>query len=178
MKLLVVTLSMMLFACSNAPQVSYYQLPPAATNTAELNTAKRLYVEPVQVASYLNGRGLVLQVSAVELIMARQHLWAEALDQQLRRQLRQQMALSAPAYAVQLQPDSESVRLQLMLDSFHGNADGYAVLSGHFHLSHQSQPQAFNLRVALTDDGYPALVAALGRGVTQLSQLIAVQLEQ
>jgi uncharacterized lipoprotein YmbA len=65
-----------------------------------------------------------------------------------------------------------------MMDSFHGNADGYAVLSGHFHLSHQSQPQAFNLRVALTDDGYPALVAALGRGVTQLSQLIALQLEQ
>ena len=74
MKVLVVMLSMLLVACSSAPPVSYYQLPTPANAAVQPAAGKRLFVEPVQVASYLNGRGLVLKVSTVELIMARQHL--------------------------------------------------------------------------------------------------------
>ena len=95
MKMLVVMLSALLVACSSAPPVNYYQLPTPAAAAVKPEASKRLFVEPVQVASYLNGRGVVLQVSAVELIMARQHLWAEPLEQQLQRQLRLHLAGSA-----------------------------------------------------------------------------------
>ena len=150
----------------------------AANNHAADNSSagKSLFIEPVKVAPYLNGRGLVLQTSAVELVMARQHLWADALDQQLQRQLRQHLSQLASGYAVQLQPGAQSTRLWLQLDSFHGSADGYALLSGHFLLSGQPLSQPFSYRVPLADDGYPALVTALGQGVQQLSQQIAAQL--
>ena len=135
-----------------------------------------LFVEPVQVASYLNGRGLVLQLSPVELVTARQHLWAEALDQHLQRQLRQNVPALAPAYFAQLHRGADSVRLAVQIDRFHGLAEGYAVLSGRFSLSNQTNVQRFDLRVPLSDDGYPALVLALGEGLAQLSQQIAGQL--
>ncbi|MDX5407637.1 MAG: ABC-type transport auxiliary lipoprotein family protein [Chromatiaceae bacterium] len=186
--LLSATVLLVLTACSSPSSSYFYQLPAPSQNqlapgvTMDKQAAdnshadKSLFIEPVKVASYLSGRGLVLQTSAVELVMARQHLWAEALDQQLQRQLRQHLSQLAPAYAVQLQPGAHSTRLWLQLDSFHGSADGYALLSGHFLLSGQPLSQPFSYRVPLTDDGYPALVAALGQGVQQLSQQIAAQL--
>lgn len=178
--LLSATVLLVLTACSSPATTHFYQLPAPSDGTTENSSVdKSLFIEPVKVAPYLNGRGLVLQTSAVELVMARQHLWAEALDQQLQRQLRQHLSQLAPAYAVQLQlqpAGSHSTRLWLQLDSFHGSADGYALLSGHFLLSDQPLSQPFSYRVPLADDGYPALVAALGQGVQQLSQQIAAQL--
>lgn len=174
---MLVLLIVQLSACSSQPPVSYYQLPATeagATPSADARLA--LFVEPVQVASYLNGRGLVLQVSPVELVMARQHLWAEALDQHLQRQLRQNVSALAPAYSAQLQSGADNVRLTVQVDRFHGLAEGYAVLSGRFSLSNTAEVHSFDLRVPLSDDGYPALVLALGQGMTQLSQQIAVQL--
>ncbi|MEO3680475.1 PqiC family protein [Rheinheimera fenheensis] len=176
--LLSATVLLVLTACSSPATTHFYQLPvPSDSKTESSRADKSLFIEPVKVAPYLNGRGLVLQTSAVELVMARQHLWAEALDQQLQRQLRQHLSQLAPAYAVRLQPGAHSTRLWLQLDSFHGTADGYALLSGHFLVSGQPLSQSFSYRVPLADDGYPALVAALGQGVQQLSQQIAAQLE-
>lgn len=175
--LLSATVLLVLTACSSPATTHFYQLPVPPDSTTENSRAdKSLFIEPVKVAPYLNGRGLVLQTSTVELVMARQHLWADALDQQLQRQLRQHLSQLAPAYAVQLQPGGQSTRLWLQLDSFHGSADGYALLSGHFLLSGQPLSQSFSYRVPLADDGYPALVAALGQGVQQLSQQIVAQL--
>lgn len=177
MKHLTAALFLLLTGCSSPSVSNYYQLPaaPAPAGSAEAE-AKSLYIEPVQVASYLNGRGLVLQLSDVELVMARQHLWAEALDQQLQRQLRDRIAVQAKDYTVVLQARPDTVRVAVQLDQFHGLADGHAVVSGRFAVSTQRGSQPFNIRVALTDDGYPALVQALGQAVTQLSQQISQQL--
>jgi uncharacterized protein len=168
---------LLLAGCSSPSTISYYQLPVAPPAVVGANAAvKRLYVEPVQVASYLNGRGLVMQLSDVELVMARQHLWAESLDQQLQRQIRDRVLLHAPAYGGLMQAQSDSVRLSVQLDAFHGQAEGYAIISGRFSLSDQIHTQPFNIRVALTNDGYAALVQALGEGLQQLSMQIAQQL--
>ena len=81
---------LLLSACSSPASTYFYQLPApsqpqslsgvaATDNTAEHNNTadnshagKSLFIEPVKVAPYINGRGLVLQTSAVELVMARQ----------------------------------------------------------------------------------------------------------
>ncbi|MBZ9610096.1 PqiC family protein [Rheinheimera maricola] len=177
MKYLSMAVLLLLAACSSQPPVSFYQLPPVqSVMTAPSAAAKGLFVEPVQVAPYLNGRGLVLQVSSVELVMARQHLWAEGLDQHLQRQLRKYIPLYTPAYFAQLQPSADSVRLTVQLDRFHGLVEGYAVLSGRFSLSSQAIVHSFDLRLPLLNDGYPAMVTALGQGWEQLAQQIAQQL--
>ena len=177
MRYITAALFLLLTGCSSQPASSYYQLPaaPVMAGSAEAE-AKSLYIEPVQVASYLNGRGLVLQLSDVEMITARQHLWAEALDQQLQRQLRDRIVAQASGYTAALQARPDTVRVSVQLDQFHGLADGHAIVSGRFAVSAQPGSQPFNIRIALADDGYPALVQALGQAVQQLSQQISRQL--
>ena len=178
MKYVLGAMLMLLAGCSSSQQpLSYYQLPAAPLySKQDVTLAQELYVEPVQLASFLNGRGLVLQQSDVELVVARQHLWAEPLTQQLQRQLTDRLAPQLTDYVAVLQPGSNTVRVALQLDGFHALAEGYAIVSGRFAVSAQPGSQPFNIRIALADDGYPALVQALGQAVQQLSQQIAAQL--
>lgn len=178
MRVLGATLLLLLSGCSSQPAMNYYQLPVTdAKVPAAAMATKTVYFEPVQVASYLNGRGLVLQLSPVKLVMARQHLWAEPLEQQLQRQLRDRVLAQSTGFRPVLQAQSDSVRVTVQLDAFHGQPDGYALISGYFSLSKHSTAQPFSIRIPLADDGYPALVSALGQAVQQLSEHIASQLD-
>lgn len=174
MRFLTLALFLLLNGCSSNQVTTYYQLPlPLVMNSQINELAKTVYIEPIQVASYLNGRGLVLQISDVELIVARQHVWAEALDQQLQRQLRNRLQALAPEYMTVLQPLPETVRITVQLEQFHGDADGQAIVSGRFAISNRERAVPFVIREPLTDNGYPALVIALADAVQQLSQQIA-----
>lgn len=177
MRLLITATVFLLSSCSSQPQTTYYQLPlsEVAANVSS-QSLQTLYVEPVQVASYLNGRGLVLQVSDVELVMARQHLWAEALDHQFQRQLRSRLQMLLPQHTAVMQPSADTVKVTVQLDRFHGQEDGYAIASGRFVVSSTNTTESFSIRVPLADDGYPALVSALAQCVQQLSEQIARQL--
>lgn len=177
MRYITAALFLLLAGCSSQTASSYYQLPaPEVTAGSAEAGAKYLYIEPVQVASYLNGRGLVLQLSEVEMVTARQHLWAEALDQQLQRQLRDRIVAQAQGYIAVLQAQPNTLRVSVQLDQFHGQVDGHAIVSGRFAVSTLPGSESFNIRVALTDDGYSALVQALGQAVQQLSQQISRKL--
>ena len=165
----------LLGACASPVTLNYYQLPAVFTASTHSDAAAALYIAPVQVASYLNGRGLVLQLSEVELNVARQHLWAEPLDTQVQRQLRELLAVTTP-YRTQLSAGQGAVVLSLQLDRFHGTAQGDAVLSGRYQLSHNRHSVPFTISVPLSADGYPALVTALATGLQQLSQQISASL--
>lgn len=177
MRWLATAMILLLSSCSSQPQTNFYQLPlTTVTGSINSNSTQTLYIEPVQVASYLNGRGLVLQVSDVELVMARQHLWAEALDHQLQRQLRSRLQMALPEYMAVMQPSADTIKVTVQLDRFHGQEDGYAIASGRFVVSSVNTTESFSIRVPLADDGYPALVSALAQCVQQLSEQIAQQL--
>ena len=166
-----------LTGCASPSAPSYYQLPlPEVTQGKVAATGGAVFVAPVQVASYLNGRGLVLATSEVELAIARQHLWAEALDQQLQRQLRQRLQLLRPDLSVLMQSQSDAVNLTINVERFYGQADGTALFSGRYTLSSRSGSSAFQYKVPLQQDGYPALVAAFSQAVQQLSEHIASEL--
>ena len=179
MRIITLTAVLLLSACSSAPAINYYQLTPVVSPTASVpDGQKLLFVEPVQVATFLNGRGLVIQLSEVELAMARQHVWAEPLAQQLQRQLRDQILAQNSDYRAAARPDADSVHISIAIDGFHGLSDGYATVSGHFAVNAANMLQPFSIRVPLQQDGYPSLVAALSQGVQQLSLQIAQQLPQ
>mgnify|MGYP000052992849 CR=1 FL=1 len=167
----------LLSACSGPAAVSYYQLPAATSANIASDAAKSFYVAPVEVATYLNGRGLVLQLSEIELSMARQHLWAEPLAQQVQRQLREQLA-SQLLYKARLSAIAADVVVYVQLDRFHGTHDGQAVISGRYQLSSHAASEAFSLQVPLEEDGYPALVKALNQGLEQLSSKISQQISK
>ncbi|MAD77354.1 MAG: hypothetical protein CML20_21715 [Rheinheimera sp.] len=173
-----------LVACSSPPPVSYYQL--SAPQPPRLNPEQRqipeqsLHLQPVLVANYLNGAGLVMQRSEVELVIASRHLWADALDQQMYRLLAEQLQARIPA--LQLSPVSiaSDMRLQLTVDRFHAQNDGVAVISGYYTLlsGDKRATQRFSYQQPLTADGYPAMVSALSAGWQQLVDDLVEDLRQ
>lgn len=163
---------------SSVTETRYYQLPVLqniTTGQEHRVTEGKLVIEPVQVANYLNGNGVVLQSSDVELTVARQHLWIDALDQQLQRQLLNQLALLLPQYQVSSLYQTDSYRLQVQVERFHGLANGKAILSGRYNIVSGAiqQQYPFYQEVTLADNGYAALVDALGLGWQQVMKQIA-----
>jgi len=164
----------LLAGCSSAVTINYFQLPqPAISTSSPAVDAPVLVVEPVMVASYLNSNALILQTSEVQLVKTQQQQWAEALDQQLSRILQRTLAAELPAYRVTERPVAGAQRLLVQVEQFHGTLEGTVLLSGRFSLMPAQGTtlvggqsgiiqQQFQLQIPQADDGYPALVAALG----------------
>lgn len=173
----VFTVALLTGCSSPASEIRYYQLANLPPENALDGTVKPLAIAPIKVADYLNGSGLVLQQTEVELSIARQHLWADALALQLQRQLTEQILLVLPTQQLVPLNTPGALTLQLEVDRFHATADGFALVSGRFNLLTGGRYNTipFSQRVALTEDGYPAMVRALSLGWQQaLQQLMVV----
>ncbi|MDX3773818.1 ABC-type transport auxiliary lipoprotein family protein [Chromatiaceae bacterium AAb-1] len=178
MKYLTPLLVISLLGCSSPQQSSYYQLPAVTGQQQEVKQAAHyLFVEQVQVANYLNGNGIVLQLSDVELSVARQHLWADALDKQLQRQLINRLELLLPDYQVGNLAQPGAYRVQVQVERFHGLPDGKAVISGRYNLPQLQQQYPFYFEIALAEKGYSGLVNALGQGWQKLAEQIAASID-
>lgn len=172
MKIISVLFVLLLGVGCSSPvtQIHYYQLVPLDKVIADNTVQQPLALAPVSVAGYLNGSGLVLQQSAVELSIARQHLWADALQQQLQRQLTEYLLLAKPSQPLVSMNTPGSRSLALEIDRFYANSDGQAILSGRYSLSglQGTTTVPFFKQQTLTADGYPAMVEALSLAWQQL----------
>lgn len=202
-----------LAGCSAVVPVQYYQLASdntvtvqSATSATAASVSNTLFIEPVQLAGYLNTNALILQTSAVQLQKATQHQWAEALDQQINRQLTQQLTAALSPTAVVLnnamqamqsstaQQHNASMRLWLQIDNFHGTADGQVMLSGHYRVMRPSDVKvadhkvmgevksntavSFHLQQAQPDAGYASTVQTMSLLLSQLAQQIATDVRR
>ena len=183
-----------LAACLKSnPQIQSqrYSLPEVQASTAvqqnnpAVASRQTLVLNRIQLADYLDSDRIVVQLSDITLHPARDHLWVDNLSQELQRGLRNRLSSRLPAISV-VDPlpgaPLNATSLQLTIDQFHGQVDGYAVLSGQWQLlsadrkALQSQP--FKFTTPLAESGYPALVRALGNNLDLLSDQIAGQLQQ
>jgi uncharacterized protein len=169
---------------SPGPTPQRYTLPEAADAPRAVAGAEAehlLLLRPPRLAHYLDVDGLVMQVDDITLVEARGHQWAEALARQLERGLRARLAGRLPDTRVML--DEAGVRepgglsLRLELDRFQGRHDGLAVISGQWQLRDAGgrllAMESLRAEAELDDDGYPALVRALGRGWDQVADELA-----
>ncbi len=169
-------------ASSTAP-ANRYMLPNSTTALpADSPTPEHLLVvNSPRLAHYLDVDGIVLQLDDITLNAARQHLWAEPLERQLERGLRARLAEHLPG--TRIMPDeaslgrSEALRLRLEVDRFQGRHDGVAIASGQWQLlaadGRLLAMERFHTETVLGDDGYPALVRALGSSWDQVAAEIA-----
>lgn len=170
-----------LAGCAGAPTpAAHYILPTqAADQEAVSRTPERtLIVGPIQLASYLESQGIVLQRDDILLQQASSHLWAEDLDRQLHRGLRQRLDERLPDTRVLgNRNDAETLRLSVEVDRFQGRYDGMAVAAGRWQLYDASGEllalAPFSVSTALETDGYPALVRALGESWDRVADQIA-----
>jgi uncharacterized protein len=183
---LLLLLGLSLSACfkTNPPvKTERFSLPEVTANTSatrSTNTATQtLVLNKLQLADYLDTDRIVMQLDDVTLHPARDHLWVDNLSQELRRGLRTRLASRLPNTAV-ADPNpslpATTRSLNITIDQFQGQMHGYAVLSGQWQLNNNAS-HTFKFSTPLTENGYPALVRALGSNLDLLSDQIAEQLK-
>lgn len=187
MKLLSMLLWIGLFGCAGGggevPQSHLYLLrAPAAP--ASFDSDIIVGLDSVQIASYLKRSELVLQVLPQELRPARYHRWAEPLDQNLRRYLRDRLSaeLQMDVDANNHLRDRWDVRINVSIEEFHGTLAGQALLKASWDVERLSGVASVRRgRAQLAEpqarDGYSALVDAQARLLDALAQRIAADLE-
>lgn len=183
--LLALLLSLLLSACaSNVTPPTRYVLPNVNQPNAPESPKAELSIDTVRLAHYLDVEGIVMQLDDIEMREAREHQWAEGLNRQLARNLRDDLAvLLKEVQVVQSSTGSDdALTLRLDVDEFHGRYDGYAVASGQWQLRDAQNKllhlDRFQERAALENDGYPALVRALSKSWKNVADDIASTLTQ
>lgn len=183
--LLALLSSLLLSACaSNVSPPARYVLPSDQPPTAPPIPKAELSLSAVRLAHYLDVEGIIMQLDDIEMREARDHQWAEGLDRQLARNLRDDLATALNEVQVVNgnAGSDDALTLQLDVDAFHGRHDGYAVASGQWQLRSAQNTllhlDRFQAQTALTDDGYPALVRALDQNWASVARDIATTLTQ
>ncbi|HSI45620.1 MAG TPA: ABC-type transport auxiliary lipoprotein family protein [Methylophilus sp.] len=185
--MLVLACSMSACLKSNPPMKSErYSLPEIqASASKDKSASQSLVLNKIQLADYLDSDRIVVQLDDITLHPARDHLWVDNLSQELSRGLRTRLSSRLPDTAV-VDPlpgtPLNTNSLQITVDQFHGQMQGYAVFSGQWQLLSADrkplQNQSFKFTTPLSESGYPALVRALGNNLDLLSEQIAAQIQR
>ena len=181
MRKLLVLLLLTAGCASAPPETARYLLRPATLPASGVTAdVAKIGIGSVRVASYLDQPGIVIETASLEVHPAHYHLWAEPLDEGVRRYLR--AALSTDL-GFEVGDDSSGRRdwsheVRVTIDEFHGTLSGEARLVAAWQIL--PQPSVAPLHAArfvdrepLDRDGYPGLVEAERRLLDRLSQSIA-----
>ena len=167
------------------PEVQSYLLRPDASNAFnETDELASVGLGSLQVATYINQPGIVLETAGGSFTPARYHEWAEPLRESLRGFLANEIA-SVAGQAVRPRSYGEtnwrqftSTLIDIRIEQLHGNNRGEAVLVAYYALlDPQNQTvmleREFRSSEPLARDGYPALVTAMKSLLNDLARDIA-----
>jgi uncharacterized protein len=161
-----------LVGCSTStPNKSYFQLTGDLPNpvSQKVNITNHfIWIESVDIASFLNKSGIVLQTDNITYETATQNLWASTLSQQLQERLSQDLTILLPNYLVSSQSiTTPALTIKLFIDGFHGSYTGDAIIKGRWVITDSKnniETKPFERHVPLESNGYSALVKALSKG--------------
>lgn len=183
--LTLVSLSLVLTACaSSVTPPARYMLPTTPMASAPAQPQGTLQLRAPRLAHYLDVDGIVMQLDDITLNEAREHQWAESIGRQLERSLRSRLAQQLPHIQVVRDDGSaaNALTLAIEIDQFQGRHDGLAVTSGQWQLRDANNQllalKSFTAETELNEDGYPALVRALGSSWESVALQIANQIRQ
>ncbi|MGL4604148.1 MAG: PqiC family protein [Iodobacter sp.] len=173
-----IVLGLLLSACSSAPVTHYYRLPDVPMASAAASVDRPAVLLQIKLADFLSGGGIAYQQGEVGLTLAQQNLWAERLQEGVKRVLVARLQQYQPDKLwLGSAPDARMNTLTIELSQFNGRDDGKALLGGRWTLRNAEQKllmQApFYLEVAQQGPGYEPLVLALSEGLDRLSQDIS-----
>lgn len=179
-----------LSACSSVSESPTSYLLPSPTLEQQATTQYQdkmvVMVAPVRISGHLDSDGIVMQLNDIEVYQARQHLWAEDISVQLQQQLQQRLSQVLPNAQViskgqPVQGQLPLRELRLQISRFQGQTNGEAVVAGQWQLLNDAgqliKQANFSRQQQLTDDGYPALVRALGHAWSQQADALASEIQ-
>ncbi|MGO1343761.1 PqiC family protein [Chromohalobacter japonicus] len=165
-------MSMLVGCAGQSIDESRYTLPSETQNVDVASDFKgSVSLAPPRMSSYLKDDGIVMQLDDIRIHQARHHLWAEPLDRQLQERMRQHLSQALPNADVlrsgqSSEASTPALHVQLDVDRFQGRDDGMAVVDGQWRIRDDNDRtlsrESFEIERPLEDDGYPALVRALG----------------
>jgi len=134
----------------------------------------------VDVPAYLKRSELILQVGPQELRPARYHRWAEPLDENVRRYLRDRLS-TALGTNVEMNArlrERWDVQIDVAIEELHGTLDGSALLGASYAIVRPARPEQVQrgrvrLAQSQTRDGYAGLVDAQSELLDGLAHRIA-----
>ena len=172
----------LLSACSSQPQDDHdYLLRPGAM-VALTDDVRAVVLSRVEVAPYLDQKGIALELTGGEITVARSHRWAEPLSHSLGRYL-QVVVSSAAGRRVELPPiesGESDARIEIVVHQFHGSVGGDVTLVAEWTLTRgigAVEVHQFRDSLRIERDGYAALVEAHKRLLNRFGQAIADALQ-
>jgi len=187
----VVWLVTSLAACASAPApIEYYVLAPQIAGTdrvVELSNKPSLVIESVELAAYLRQSGMIIQTGDNQLLVSKNHLWAESLELALPKALVRDLQQQSDDYTYYLKTldwvGQADFRLRLRIDSLQSTDHGQVVASGRYQLISARDPTApvfvdFNLQRNLEQDGYAYAVEQINGLLGQIATAIIASVDK
>jgi len=187
-RVFIVLVSLMISACSTVPsQINYYLLDSAINDVGhhqKLTTAKKITLQKLQLAKYLQSASLPLLQQDHGVIYANQHVWAEPLQLSIQRVLVNDFnQLSSHQLFLDNMPNAvnSDYQLQIQIDHFSATNNSEVVLIGTYWLSNHkiaSNGQPFFFKQQLDVDGFSYAIGQQRLLITELVKMIASDVEK
>ncbi len=186
--LLISTLIMLLSACSSSREnkIEYYLLTPYNESLKPLNIDHQqldsrkkiaLYLQDVRLPQYLKQMQLVMLKGDNQLHFSHYHLWAENIEQSIRKTLKQTLTQVAWLNNQRVNTEaSKQVNLIIEIDNFYPTIQGKVVLTGRYWLQNSDLNKQVNFTFVepLQQDGFAAAV----KQMHSLLELLAIDIEK
>jgi uncharacterized lipoprotein YmbA len=179
---LALPLLLLLAGCSS--KSDYYRLQPRLLphrDITPLSTRHVVGIGEVQVADYLQRKGLTLRLGPSRLKVDENALWAGSLDKNIQKVLQRNLSQLLPSATFLSYPWEEPLtdkeRIFVTVDRFDGDSNGTVTLEGHWSLVDRGEE-----KMLLGEDFYytergeatlPGIVATQNRLLERLSRRIA-----
>ena len=187
MRTIAILIVLTLVGCGGTPvqEPDYYLLRSDATNpSGSAGEVTKISLGNIDVASYINRSGIVVEAANGTLRPARYHLWAEPLREGLRTFLADEISghLGRPVRPANYDEidwrEETDALIEIQIEELHGTTGGAATLSARWAIVDPAARTViaeyeFDRDEPLTSDGYPALVAAEKRLLRDLAEAIA-----
>lgn len=146
--------------------IEYYMLSRsvnAVDSVVELSNKPAVVIENIDLAAYLKQSGMIIQTGDNQLLVSKNHLWAESLDLALPKALVRELQKQSDQYSYYLKTvdwvGQTDYRLRLRIDSLQSTDQGEVVSAGRYQLISAADPSApvfvdFSFHRELQQDGY------------------------
>lgn len=181
MKIVSLFLVVLLAGCSSqAIEPNYYLMRSKQDmESRQLNPSKDFSMGTVEIASYIDQPGLLIETQEGEMRAAQHHMWAEPIYEGVRNQLMVEIAHAKGEDILPSNLGNTAIVIDIRIDQLHGTTDGKARLVAYWWLRRDKEVLSayrFSEEQDLAVDGYAALVAAEEALIQRLAVKIAASL--
>jgi uncharacterized lipoprotein YmbA len=178
MKIAALLVTLLLVGCSSTTvETQFYLLRQhQAFESRELKPSPDFALGSVNIASYIDQPGLVLEVAPGQVRPAQHHEWAEPLHNSVRILMQREISSQL---GVDLFPEAYSAAptvIEIRVDQMHGTNNGEAMLLAYWWTIRNGEIQStyqYMKTAALNQDGYASLAKAEEELLTGLAVSIA-----